>query len=255
MADLIFDSHSHYDDEAFDEDREAVLEKIQKAGVARTLNCGASLDGCEKTIQLSKTYDFIYCAIGVHPEYAKDALENLNKIGDMLSYEKAMAVGEIGLDYYYDGYDRETQMKAFKEQMDLARCLNLPVVIHSRDAHEDTLNVIKEFKEVRGVLHCYSGSPEMAKEIIKYGYYFGFTGVITFKNPKKSIETLKNLPKDKILVETDCPYMAPAPYRGVRNDSSYLVYTINKMSEIIGLDYSKTCSLTYENACNLFNIK
>lgn len=255
MADLIFDSHAHYDDEAFDEERDAVLEKIQRSGVGKVLNCGASLDGCIQSIELAKKHDFIYAAVGVHPQYAKDAIENLNKIGDMLSYDKVKSVGEIGLDYYYEGYDRGTQIKAFKEQMDIARSLNLPVVIHSRDAHEDTLNVIKEFKGVRGVLHCYSGSPEFAKEVLKHDYYFGFTGVITFKNPKKSIETLKILPKERILVETDCPYMAPVPHRGERNDSSYLVHSLNKMAEVLNMSYSEICGITYKNACDLFEIK
>lgn len=251
---MIFDSHAHYDDQSFDQDRDEVLDKIQKAGVKRVLNCGADLRGCEKNIEFARDYDFMYGTIGVHPEHAKDALENINKIGDMLNNKKIVAVGEIGLDYYYEGYDRDTQIKAFREQMDIARSLKLPVVIHDRDAHEDTLKVIKEFKGVIGVLHCFSGSQEFAKEILKLDYYLGFTGVITFKNAKKAIEVLDKMPLDKILAETDCPYMAPVPHRGERCDSSFLLHTINKIAEIKGMDYDNTCALTYKNASALFGI-
>lgn len=252
---MIFDSHAHYDDEAFNEDREEVLDKIQKAGVSKVLNCGANLKSCESTIELTQKYDFIYGAIGVHPQDAGEAIHNLNRIGDMLNRDKIVAVGEIGLDYYYENFDRDIQIKAFKEQMDIARQLNLPVVIHDRDAHEDTLRVIKEFKDVRGVLHCYSGSYDFAKEILKYDYYLGFTGVVTFKNAKKAIEVVENIPMDRILVETDCPYMAPVPYRGKRNDSSYLLHIINKIAEIKSLSYDEIVEKTNKNACDLFKIK
>jgi TatD DNase family protein len=252
---MIFDSHAHYDDKAFDEDRLELFDKIQKAGVKRVLNCGADITGCEKTIEFAREHDFIYGAIGVHPENAKEAVENLNRIGDMLNNKKIVAVGEIGLDYYYEGYDREVQIRAFREQMDIARNLHLPVIIHDREAHEDTLKIIKEFKGVNGVLHCYSGSVEFAKEILKLDYYIGFTGVITFKNAKKSIEVLDYLPLDRILAETDCPYMAPVPHRGERCDSSFLLHTINKISEIKKIDYDAACLLTYENASLMLNIK
>ncbi|TDT50557.1 TatD family hydrolase [Fonticella tunisiensis] len=252
---MIFDSHAHYDDEAFKDDREEVIDKIRRAGVEKVLNCGASLEGCYKTLELTEKYDFIYGAVGIHPEYPEAALENINKIGELLENKKIVAVGEIGLDYYYEPYDRELQLRAFREQMDLARSLDMPVVIHDREAHEDTLKVIKEFKGVRGVLHCYSGSPEFAKEVLKHDYYFGFTGVVTFKNAKKAVDTVSVLPIDRILVETDCPYMAPVPYRGKRNDSSYLVHIINRIAEIRGMDYETIKRITYENACQLFNIE
>jgi TatD DNase family protein len=253
---LIFDSHAHYDDEAFNEDRTEVLDKIKKAGIARVLNCGSSLEACYNTVELAEKYDFIYGAAGIHPEFPKDAVQNINKIGDLaLKSKKIVAIGEIGLDYYYEGYDREFQIKAFKEQMDLARQLDLPVIIHDREAHEDTMNVLKEFKGINGVLHCYSGSLEMAREIIKLGLYIGFTGVITFKNAKKSVEVLQNIPEDRVLVETDCPYMAPVPHRGERNDSSYLLHTLEKIAEIRQLDYEKACYITYKNACNMLKIE
>lgn len=252
---MIFDSHAHYDDKAFDEDREELFDKIQKAGVKRVLNCGADIIGCENTIKLASKHAFLYGAIGVHPENAGEAVENLNKIGDMLKNEKIVAVGEIGLDYYYEGYDKEKQLLAFREQMDIARNLNLPVIIHDRDAHEDTLKILKEFKGVRGVLHCFSGSVELAKEILKLDYYIGFTGVITFKNARKAIEVLNYTPLDRILAETDCPYMAPVPHRGERCDSSFLLHTINKISEIKNIDYEVACALTYDNASLMLNIK
>jgi len=254
MIVMIFDSHAHYDDEAFDEDREEVLDKIQKAGVARALNCGADISGSEKTLKLIEKYDFIYGAVGVHPESCDEVAKNINKIGDMLRSKKVVALGEIGLDYYYDNFDRDLQIKAFKEQMDIARALNYPVIIHDRDAHEDTLNVIKEFKDVRGVLHCYSGTLPFAREILKFDYHLGFTGVVTFKNAAKAVEVVKNIPFDRILVETDCPYMAPVPHRGERNDSSYLVHVINKIAELRGMSYDEVMQGTYKNACEFLGL-
>lgn len=251
---MIFDSHAHYDDEAYNLDREEVFEKIQNAGVKRVLNCSADITGCERTIEFVDKYDFMYGAIGVHPESATEAVENLNKIGDMFGNKKISAVGEIGLDYHYEGYNKEMQLKAFREQMDIARSLKLPVVIHDRDAHEDTLKIIKEFKEVTGVVHCFSGSVEFAKEILKLNYYIGFTGVITFKNARKAIEVLNYIPNEKILAETDCPYMAPVPHRGERCDSAFLLHTINKIAETKGMDYEAACKLTYDNANTLFKI-
>lgn len=252
---MIFDSHAHYDDEAFKEDREEVIDKIKKAGVSRVLNCGADLKSCESTLELTQKYDFIYGAIGIHPQDANQVFNNLNKIGDMLQKDKIAAVGEIGLDYYYENFDREVQIRAFREQMDLAKQLDMPVVIHDRDAHEDTLKVIKEFKGLRGVLHCYSGSYEFAREVLKQDYYLGFTGVVTFKNAKKAVEVVENIPFERLLVETDCPYMAPVPYRGKRNDSSYLLHIIHKIAEIRKLSYDEVVKKTYENACDLFKIK
>ncbi|EYE89756.1 hydrolase TatD [Fervidicella metallireducens AeB] len=251
---MIFDSHAHYDDEAFKNDLEEVIDKIKRAGVNRVLNCGADLKSCITTTELTHKYDFIYGAVGIHPHSADEVFNNINKIGDMLQNEKIQAVGEIGLDYYYDTHDRNLQIKAFKEQMDLAKQLDFPVVIHDRDAHEDTLKVIKEFKGVKGVLHCYSGSLEFAKEILKEDYYLGFTGVVTFKNAKKAIEVVQHIPLDKILIETDCPYMAPVPHRGERNDSSYLLHVADKIAQIKGIGYDEVCKATYENASTLFRL-
>lgn len=249
---MIFDSHAHYDDSAFDKDREEVIEKIKNAGVGRVLNCGSSILSSEMTIQLTNKYDFFYGAVGVHPENCKEL--SINKIGDMLKNKKIKAVGEIGLDYHYEGYDREEQIRVFKEQMDLAKSLGYPVIIHDRDAHEDTLKVIKEFKDVKGVLHCFSGSLPFAREVLKYDYYIGFTGVVTFKNAVKALDVAKNMPFDRLLVETDCPYMAPHPHRGERNDSSYLVHIIEKVAEIRKIDYNEVMEGTYKNACDFLKM-
>ena len=251
---MIFDSHAHYDDEAFDNDRADVINKIKDAGVCKVMNCGSSLETSESTVQLTKKYDFIYGAVGIHPEYADSEIYNISKISDLLNNEKIMAVGEIGLDYHYEGYDRDSQIKLFKEQMDIAKNMHYPVVIHDRDAHSDTFNVIKEFKGVTGVLHCFSASVELEREAVKLGYYIGFTGVVTFKNARRAVDVAKDVPDDRLLVETDCPYMTPVPYRGERNDSSYLVHTIKKLAEIKNMEYEKVCSISYENASRLFNI-
>lgn len=252
---MIFDSHAHYDDSAFDADRDQVLKKIQDAGVGRVLNCGADIRGCEATLELIRKHDFLYGAIGLHPHNASQLKENINRIGDMLGEDRVAAVGEIGLDYYYEGYDRELQIDAFRTQMDLARSLGYPVIIHDRDAHEDTLRIIKEFKDVRGVLHCYSGSFDFAREILKLDYYLGFTGVVTFKNAVRAVEVVRNIPIDRLLVETDCPYMAPHPYRGERNDSAYLVHIIKRVAEIRGMDYEEVERITWENASRLLDIE
>lgn len=251
---MIFDSHAHYDDEAFDADRDDVIDKIKKAGVGRVLNCGSSYEGLVKSVELAARYDFIYAAVGMHPEFAGEVKDKIKDIEKLLKSKKVMALGEIGLDYHYEGYDRETQIDAFRRQMDLAQRLDVPVVIHSRDAFSDTLDVLNEFKGVRGAMHCYSGSAEYAKEILKLGYYLGFTGVVTFKNARKTVETVGMMPIEKILVETDCPYMTPVPHRGQRNDSSYLLYTIKKISEIRGLSYDEVCDITYKNACRLYQV-
>lgn len=253
---MIFDSHAHYDSEMFNEDRHEVIDKVNKAGVSRVLNCAANLKGCHDTLALTNEYDFFYGALGVHPHDADELLGGINILGDLFSsQEKIVAVGEIGLDYYYDFSDREVQKKIFRQQMALARDLNLPVVIHDRDAHADTLDILKEFRDVKGVLHCYSGSLEFSREVLKLDYYLGFTGVITFKNARKSLEVLEQVPLDRILVETDCPYLTPVPNRGKRNDSSYLIHTLNVMAKTINKTYNETCQLTFENASRLFNIK
>ncbi|WP_297420264.1 TatD family hydrolase [Clostridium sp.] len=235
----IIDSHAHYDDEAFNEDREEVLQEINKNGVIGVLNCAASYDSLKTTDKLTKDYDFIFGALGIHPENANEMKEDT--IDEIRAYiknnDKIVAIGEIGLDYYWDeNPPKDIQKDVFRRQMILAKDLNYPVVIHDRDAHNDTLEIMKEFPEVTGVVHCFSGSVEFARECIKLGYYIGFTGVVTFKNAKKIVEVAKEIPLEKILVETDCPYMAPEPNRGKRNKSDYIEYIITKIADIKGID-------------------
>lgn len=253
----IFDSHAHYDDEAFDEDRDNVIEEIKNKGVIGVLNCGSSIEGARASFELSKKYDFFYAAVGIHPEYAdKVNDEILKEIEEMAAFHKVRAIGEIGLDYYWDSNpSKEIQKEAFRKQMDLARKLNLPVVIHDRDAHKDTLDILKEFKEVKGVVHCFSGSPEFAKECLKIGYYIGFTGVVTFKNAKKILEVAKEVPLDRILLETDCPYMAPTPHRGKRNQSDYIKYMAEKIAEIKEISIEELNNQAIWNTKQLLNIK
>jgi TatD DNase family protein len=254
---MIFDSHAHYDDEAFNEDREEVIQGLKNKGVIGVLNCGASIEGARMSVELSNKYDFIYSAVGIHPEHADMVNDKvIDELRNLARNPKVRAIGEIGLDYYYEeNPSREVQKLAFKLQMNLAKELKMPVVIHDRDAHKDTLDILKEFPEVIGVVHCFSGSVEFAKECLKLGYYIGFTGVITFKNAKKVIEVAEVVPMDRILVETDCPYMAPTPHRGKRNQSDYIKYIIEKISEIKGKTIEEVEELTVFNIKELLKIE
>lgn len=253
---MIFDSHAHYDDEAFNEDRDMVLLGLNDRGVIGVLNCGASIEGARMSVELSNKYDFVYAAVGIHPEHADTVnQETINELRSLAQNLKVRAIGEIGLDYYYEeNPGREIQRAALRLQMKLANELNLPVVIHDRDAHSDTLDILKEFPEVIGVVHCFSGSVEFAKECLKLGYYIGFTGVITFKNAKKIIEVAREVPLDKILVETDCPYMSPVPYRGKRNQSDYIQYIIQAISEIKGKSIEEIEDITVFNTKELLKL-
>ena len=253
---LIFDSHAHYDSESFDEDRNKIIEEIKQNGVIGVLNCGASLQGARDSVKLAKEYEFFHAAIGVHPENAYELTEeSLKEIKQLTKEPKVKAIGEIGLDYYWEeNPSRETQKEAFRRQMQLAKELNLPVVIHDRDAHKDTLEIIKEYPEVKGVIHCFSGSVEFAKECLKEGYYIGFTGVVTFKNAKKILEVVKEIPLNRMLVETDAPYMAPVPNRGKRNQSDYIKFVIEKISKIKDISTEKLSEILIDNTKNLFNI-
>ncbi|MCM8710717.1 TatD family hydrolase [Clostridium sp. SYSU_GA19001] len=252
----IFDSHAHYDDEAFNEDRDKVIEELKEMGVIGVLNCGASFDGTIQSVELADKYDFFYAAVGIHPEHAEDFNDDvLGKLRLLAKNKKVKAIGEIGLDYYYEENPaRDIQKKVFRAQMNLADELKLPVVIHDRDAHEDTLSILKEFPQVNGVIHCFSGSVEFARECLKLGYYIGFTGVVTFKNAKKIIEVVKEVPLSRMLVETDCPYMAPTPYRGKRNRSDYIKYIIEKIAEIKGVTEEEISKVTIDNTKKLLNI-
>ena len=253
---MIFDSHAHYDDEAFNEDREEVIQGLKDKRVIGVLNCGASIEGARMSVELSNKYDFIYSAVGIHPEHADMVNEQvIEELRGLAQNPKVRAIGEIGLDYYYEeNPSRQIQKDAFKLQMKLAKELKMPVVIHDRDAHKDTLDILKEFPEVIGVVHCFSGSVEFARECLKLGYYIGFTGVITFKNAIKLVEVARVVPMDRILVETDCPYMAPTPHRGKRNQSDYIKYIIEKVAEIKDKTIEEIEDITVLNIKQLLKI-
>ncbi|GAA0743993.1 TatD family hydrolase [Clostridium oceanicum] len=252
----IFDAHAHYDDDEFSKDRDSVIKDLKKNKILGVINCGASLKSSVQSVELANIYDFFYAAVGVHPENSMEVNEEtLEKIESLTKNKKVKAIGEIGLDYYYkENPDKNIQIDGFRKQMALAQKLDLPVVIHDRDAHLDTLNIIKEFPKVKGEVHCFSGSVEFARQCIDLGYYIGVTGVITFKNAKKVIEVVKDIPLDRILVETDCPYMAPVPLRGKRNRSEYIKYMIDKIAEIKELDSETVSDQILKNIENLFNI-
>lgn len=252
----IFDTHAHYDSDSFDEDRENLIKELKEKGVIGVLNCGSDLYGLRKSVELSRENDIFYAAVGIHPENAYEFNSEVEKeIREYVKEEKVKAIGEIGLDYYWEeNPKREVQKEVFRAQMKLAEELNLPVVIHDRDAHKDTLEIMNEFPKVIGVVHCFSGSVEFAKECIKLGYYIGFTGVLTFKNAKKLVDVCREIPEDRMLVETDCPFMAPVPFRGKRNESDYIEYIIDKMSEIREIPGEKMNEILLENKKRLFKI-
>lgn len=254
---MIFDSHAHYDDDSFNDDREDVINEVFENGVVGILNCGSSLEGMRKSVELAKKHSFIYAAVGIHPgnadEFNDEVLIEIETYAN--SFNKVKAIGEIGLDYYWDeNPDREIQKSVFRAQMKLAEKLQLPVIIHDREAHQDTLMIMKEFPSVKGVVHCFSGSVEFAKECVKLGYYIGITGVITFKNAKKLVEVVRDIPMESLLVETDCPYMAPDPYRGKRNKSDYIKYIIEKISKIKEMSYEEVELISKSNAEKMIKI-
>ena len=254
---MIFETHAHYDDEQFDSGREALLASLPDCGIKRVVNVGASIASTRNSIELAEKYDFIYATVGVHPS----EIEELNEerfawLRELTKLEKVVAVGEIGLDYYWDKELKvqERQRYWFKRQMELAKEANLPIVVHSRDAAADTLQVMKEAhaQEIPGVIHCYSYSPEIAQKFIKMGYYIGVGGVVTFKNAKKLKETVEQIPLERILLETDSPYMAPEPYRGKRNDSRYIPYIVEKIAELKQVSIEEVEEITWQNAMNLY---
>lgn len=254
----IFDTHAHYDDEAFNEDREEVFNQIKEEGVVGILNCACSKKSLKTTNELTLKHDFIYGALGIHPSDANDYDEMVREeiINICRDNKKILAIGEIGLDYYWDeNPDKEVQKRVFREQMKLAGELGLPVVIHDRDAHGDTLEIMKEFPNVIGIVHCFSGSVEFARECVKLGYYIGITGVVTFKNAKKICDVVREIPIDRLLVETDCPYMAPHPNRGKRNKSDYIKYIIEKIAEIKEISSKEVNLAVNDNFNNLIHNK
>ncbi|MGN1195268.1 MAG: TatD family hydrolase, partial [Acutalibacteraceae bacterium] len=225
MYNNIFDTHAHYDDEKFDGDRAEVLSLVKNNGVCKIIDCGCDLKSSLAAVKLSKDYDFIYAAVGVHPHEAEEACEDdFLQIQKLYSNPKIVAVGEIGLDYHYDFSPRDKQIEVFERQLILANELNLPVIVHDREAHEDMMNLLKKHRP-KGVVHCFSGSAESAREIVSLGMYIGLGGAVTFKNARKPLEVAAYVPDDRLLLETDCPYMAPVPFRGKRCDSSMIPYS------------------------------
>ncbi len=252
---MIIDTHAHYDDEAFSEDREAVFEEIKKSGVGLVVNIGSSFETAKESVRLSEQYNFIYAAIGVHPSETEELNEeHMSWLLENSGKEKVVAIGEIGLDYYYDEPERELQKKWFRRQLEIAREVKLPVCIHSRDAAQDTLMILKEQKaeEVGGVIHCFSYGWEQAKIYLDMGFYLGIGGVVTFKNGKKLKEVVKNAPIERLVLETDAPYLAPVPYRGKRNQSGYLPLVVEAVAEIKGLPVEEVIRITEENARRLY---
>ncbi len=254
MYNNIFDTHAHYDDSRFDEDRDILLSSLSEKGVSYVINCGCDLASSRTTLELSRKYDCIYAAVGVHAHEAADTTEaDMDEIRKLYDENKVIAVGEIGLDYHYDFSPRDRQIEIFTRQIILAKELDLPVIIHDREAHEDTLNILKKYQP-KGVVHCFSGSAEMAKVIIKLGLYIGLGGAVTFKNARKPLEVAEYVPTERLLLETDAPYMTPVPFRGQRCDSSHIAYTAEKIAQARAMDTQKLIDICNLNAKTLFNI-
>lgn len=252
---MIIDTHAHYDDKAFDEDRAELLQSMQGAGVGRIVNIGSSLGACKRTIQLMEQYGFVYGALGIHPTDSGELTESdIEWIQENCALEKCVAVGEIGLDYYWDEPDRAIQKEWFVRQLALAKEVRLPVVIHSRDAAQDTVDIMKaeNARDLGGVVHCYSYSRELAKNFLDMGFYFGIGGVVTFNNGRKLKEVVEYLPLDRIVLETDSPYLAPVPFRGKRNDSGKLTYVVEQIAQIKGISIEEVQQITTRNAYNLY---
>lgn len=254
----IFDTHAHYDDEAFDGDREELLESLPGNGIARVVNVGASLASCRRTIELTERYGFIYGALGIHPnETAGLTEQDIAWLGQACKADKCVAVGEIGLDYYWDEPEREVQKAWFARQLSLARELGLPVIIHSRDAAKDTADVMAAEKagEIGGVIHCYSYTRETARVFLDMGFFFGIGGVLTFQNARKLKEAVEYIPMDRIVLETDCPYLAPVPNRGRRNSSLNLPYVVTAMAQLKGISEEAVRAAAWENAHRLYRME
>lgn len=252
---MYFDSHAHYDDERFEEDRHTLLESMKEKNVGLIVNAAADMASCKTGIELAKTYPFIYCSIGVHPHDVKSLTEaDLEEMKQLATFEKVVAIGEIGLDYYYDYSPREEQRSWFKKQLLLAKELDLPVIIHSREACQETFDIIMESGVKEGVIHCFSGSHELAKEYVKRGFYIGIGGSLTFKNAKKAVKVVEEIGLEHIVIETDAPYLTPVPHRGERNDSSYLKYVVDKIAEIKDVSSEEVADITCQNAKKLFRI-
>ena len=253
---MLFDTHAHMDDRAFDADRKELLSNLPDQQISLLMNPGCTLESSRNAVKLAEEYGYIYAAVGSHPDVADEVndevLEEYRKLCKLNN--KVKAIGEIGLDYHYEDIPRELQKKAFRAQMALAAELDLPAIVHERDAHEDGMAIVKAFPQVTGVFHCYSGSAEMARQLVELGWYIGFTGVLTFKNARKAVEVAASIPLERIVLETDCPYMAPEPFRGKRNDPGKLYRMAEKLAEIRGLSVEVIHRITVENGKRLYRI-
>ena len=251
---MIFDTHAHYDDDAFNDDRDVLLEELFACDVCGIVNQGTTVKTSEFSITLAEKYINMYAAVGIHPECAdENSMKELDIIKKLASHRKAAAIGEIGLDYYYD-VPKELQKAVFAAQLELANELSMPVNIHDREAHGDTMEFLRKYKP-KGILHCFSGSAEMAKDVVKLGMYIGIGGVITFKNARKTVEVVESIPLESIVLETDCPYLSPVPFRGKRNDSGMIKYTAQQIAEIKNISADEVLNITKSNAERVYNIK
>lgn len=250
----VTDTHAHYDVSDFDADRDELLTRLFSESVENIITMGCSLESSKAAVKLAEKYERMYAAVGIHPEDCENVPSDyLEQIEQLAANENVKAIGEIGLDYHYDGYDREKQIRVFEEQLELAKKLDLPVVIHSRDAVKDTLDILNKTRP-RGVVHCFSGSAETAQELLKMGLMISFTGVLTFKNARKAVEACEIIPLDRIMLETDCPYMSPVPHRGERCDSSMVRFTAEKLAQIKGITTDEAILVCNKNAEKFFNI-
>ncbi|MFR5874961.1 MAG: TatD family hydrolase [Eubacterium sp.] len=250
----IFDTHSHYDDDKFDEDRYQLLKSLPDKGITKVVSCGCDISTSKFNKLLSEKFDYFYFAAGFHPENLEGfEFSDLDAIREMAADKKCLAIGEIGLDYHWMSSTKEKQKKFFEKQIMIANELDMPVIVHDRDAHGDTMDILRKTKP-KGVVHCFSGSKEMAKEIIRLGMYIGLNGVATFKNARKSLEVVREIPIDRLVLETDCPYLAPEPYRGKRNDSSYIPFIAQRIGEVLGMDVQEVLNITAENAKKLYEL-
>ena len=252
---MLFDTHAHLNDPAFDPDREALMNGLADKGVGLVMNAGCSLESSRDIVNMTAKYPWLYGSVGSHPDSADEINEEvIEEYRKLCQNEKIKAIGEIGLDYYYEDIPREIQQKAFRMQMQLAKELDMPVIVHEREAHDDGMRIVKEFPKVTGVFHCYSGSAEMARQLVNMGWYIGFTGVLTGKNARKAVETAASIPLERIVIETDCPFMAPEPFRGKRNDPGYLYRMAERLAEIRGITPEEAAAATTENAKRLYRI-
>jgi len=254
---MLFDTHAHLDDKRFDDDRDELIRGLPARGVSRVIAPGIDIESSKRCVDLAQEYDIIYAGVGIHPHEASKVEENyLDLLGTMAQNKKVVAIGEIGLDYYYDFSPRDIQKKRFIEQIELAAELKLPIIIHNRDSHEDMLNILRDYKDLinGGVMHCFSGSWEMAKIVLDLGLYISLGGPVTFKNAKRPVDIAQNVPLDRLLIETDSPYLTPVPYRGKRNDPGHVALVAEKIAQIRGISAEEVGRITTENAVNLFKI-